>query len=36
VVSLLHELARREGTTGVASLCVGGGQGVAAVIERVE
>jgi acetyl-CoA C-acetyltransferase len=35
VVSLLHELARRDARTGVASLCVGGGQGVAAVIERV-
>ena len=34
VVSLLHELARRDGRYGVASLCVGGGQGVAAVIER--
>lgn len=35
VVSLLHELARREQSVGVASLCVGGGQGVAAVFERV-
>ncbi len=35
VVSLLHELARRDAGLGVASLCVGGGQGVAAVIERV-
>ena len=35
VVSLLHELARRDGRYGVASLCVGGGQGIAAVIERV-
>jgi acetyl-CoA C-acetyltransferase len=35
VVALLHELARRDATLGVASLCVGGGQGVAAVIERV-
>jgi len=35
VVSLLHELARRDQRIGVASLCVGGGQGVAAVIERV-
>lgn len=35
VVSLLHELARRDAALGVASLCVGGGQGVAAVIERV-
>jgi acetyl-CoA C-acetyltransferase len=35
VVSLLHELERRDEQLGVASLCVGGGQGVAAVIERV-
>jgi acetyl-CoA acetyltransferase family protein len=35
VVSLLHELARRDGRYGVASLCVGGGQGVAAVVERI-
>jgi len=35
VVSLLHELARRDGRYGVASLCVGGGQGVAAVLERI-
>lgn len=35
VVSLLHELERRDGRYGVASLCVGGGQGIAAVFERV-
>ena len=35
VVSLLHELTRRDASLGVASLCVGGGQGVAAVVERV-
>jgi acetyl-CoA C-acetyltransferase len=35
VVALLHELARRDATIGVASLCVGGGQGVAAVVERI-
>jgi acetyl-CoA C-acetyltransferase len=35
VVSLLHELERRGGRYGVASLCVGGGQGIAAVIELV-
>jgi acetyl-CoA C-acetyltransferase len=35
LVSLLHELERRHARYGVASLCVGGGQGVAAVIERV-
>ena len=35
VISLLHELARRDATHGVASLCVGGGQGAAAILERV-
>jgi acetyl-CoA C-acetyltransferase len=35
VVTLLHELERRDATLGLASLCVGGGIGVAAVIERV-
>lgn len=35
VVTLLHELARRDERLGVASLCVGGGQGIAAVVERV-
>jgi acetyl-CoA C-acetyltransferase len=35
VVSVLAELGRRGESTGVASLCVGGGQGVAAVLERV-
>ena len=34
VVSLLHELRRREGRYGVATLCVGVGQGVAALFER--
>ena len=35
VVTLLAELERRDLQLGVASLCVGGGMGVAAVIERV-
>jgi acetyl-CoA C-acetyltransferase len=35
VVTLLAELERRDLTVGVASLCVGGGMGVAAVVERV-
>jgi acetyl-CoA C-acetyltransferase len=35
LVTLLAELERRDGTLGVASLCVGGGIGVAAVIERM-
>jgi 3-oxoadipyl-CoA thiolase len=34
VVSLLHELRRRDGRFGLATLCVGVGQGVAAVFER--
>jgi 3-oxoadipyl-CoA thiolase len=34
VVSLLHELRRRHGRYGLATLCVGVGQGVAALFER--
>jgi acetyl-CoA acetyltransferase family protein len=34
VVSLLHELKRRGGRYGLATLCVGVGQGVAALFER--
>lgn len=33
--TLLHELARREGRYGLATMCVGFGQGVATVFERV-
>jgi acetyl-CoA acetyltransferase family protein len=35
VVSLLHELRRRDGRLGIATLCVGVGQGQAALFERV-
>jgi acetyl-CoA acyltransferase len=35
VVSLCHAMARGEVQRGVVALCVGGGQGVAAVFERV-
>ncbi len=35
VVSLLHELRRRDGRYGLATLCVGVGQGVAALFERL-
>jgi acetyl-CoA acetyltransferase len=35
VVSLCHAMARGEARRGVVALCVGGGQGVAAVFERV-
>ena len=34
VVTLLHELKRREGRYGLATLCVGVGQGQAAIFER--
>ena len=34
VVTLLHELRRRGGTRGVATMCVGVGQGQAALFER--
>jgi 3-oxoadipyl-CoA thiolase len=35
VVSLLHELRRRGGRYGLATLCVGVGQGQAAIFERI-
>jgi acetyl-CoA C-acetyltransferase len=35
VVTLLHELRRRDGRYGLATLCVGVGQGQAALFERV-
>ena len=34
LLTLLHELRRRDGRYGVASLCIGGGQGIAMVVER--
>jgi acetyl-CoA C-acetyltransferase len=34
LVTLLHEMRRRQAVRGVASLCVGGGQGQAAVIRN--
>lgn len=35
MVTLLHELRRREGKHGLATLCIGGGMGISAVVERV-
>ena len=35
VVTLLHEMKRRNLTLGLATMCVGGGQGGAIVVERV-
>lgn len=34
VVTLLHEMVRRDAKKGLASLCIGGGQGVAICLER--
>jgi 3-oxoadipyl-CoA thiolase len=36
VTTLLHELRRRSGRYGLATMCVGVGQGIATVFERVE
>lgn len=33
-VSLLHEMKRRDAKTGLATLCIGGGQGVATIVKR--
>ena len=35
IATLLHELARREGRYGLATLCLGGGGSVAMAVERV-
>jgi len=35
LVGLVHELARRKGRLGLATLCVSGGQGMAVLVERV-
>jgi len=35
LVTLLHEMQRRNARRGMATLCIGGGQGVALAVERV-
>jgi len=35
VLTLLGELRRRGGRYGLATACIGGGQGIAIVVERV-
>ncbi len=35
VVTLLHELERRNGRYGLATMCIGVGQGIATIIERL-
>jgi acetyl-CoA C-acetyltransferase len=34
LVTLLYEMQRRQAKTGLATLCIGGGQGVALIVER--
>jgi acetyl-CoA C-acetyltransferase len=34
LATLLYELARRKGRYGLETMCVGGGQGMAAIFER--
>ncbi|HCI2959016.1 TPA: hypothetical protein NOU77_006734, partial [Pseudomonas aeruginosa] len=34
LVTLLHEMIRRDAKKGLATLCIGGGQGVALTLAR--
>ena len=34
LVSLIHEMIKRDSKTGLATLCIGGGQGTAVIVER--
>ena len=34
LVSLIHEMIKRDSKTGLATLCIGGGQGTAIIVER--
>jgi acetyl-CoA C-acetyltransferase len=34
LVTLLHEMEKRGSRTGLATLCIGGGQGVAVIVKR--
>jgi len=34
LVSLLHEMVKRDAKSGLATLCIGGGMGIATVVER--
>lgn len=35
ILTLLHELQRRNGRYGLATACIGGGQGIAMIVERL-
>jgi acetyl-CoA C-acetyltransferase len=34
LVTLLYEMRRRDARRGIAALCIGGGQGIAIIVER--
>lgn len=34
LISLIHEMIKRDAKTGLATLCIGGGQGTALIVER--
>jgi acetyl-CoA C-acetyltransferase len=34
LTTLVHEMAKREAKVGLAALCIGGGQGIATIVER--
>jgi acetyl-CoA C-acetyltransferase len=34
LTTLLHEMQRRDVEVGMAAMCIGGGQGIAMVVER--
>lgn len=34
LVTLLHEMAKRDAKTGLATLCIGGGQGISLIVKR--
>jgi len=36
LTSLVHELRRRQGRYGLATMCIGVGQGIATIVERIE
>lgn len=36
LLTLIYEMARRDVSLGLASLCIGGGQGIAMIVERVK
>ncbi|MEG2828248.1 MAG: acetyl-CoA C-acetyltransferase [Edwardsiella sp. (in: enterobacteria)] len=36
LVTLLHALTARDKTLGLATLCIGGGQGIALIVERID